>query len=141
MKKGWFILALLFLMMGCSGNSSKTLMSGFYEAQYELSFYKSDDLTFTPWISIDASNNSFLFYYGSDPRPSDMPRGYYVIDNDVLTATTNQFDITFQFKIINDNKLKLIGTNKVLGEELFAVLSDTAQIGDVFVWMEPLPEE
>ena len=113
--------------------------AGFYEVSYELPWTYVEGLTFTPWVRIDPPNQSFQFFFGSDPRPSSS--GYYVIEDDILTAFTWEFDIVFEFQILNHKTLKLIGCNKTLGDELFAIHTDTAQIGDVFFWSEDLPEK
>ncbi len=133
------VLILLCTLAGCSKNGAVEPKAGFYEVSYELPWTNVAGLTFTPWVSIDPSDQTFRFFFGADPRPSYW--GYYDIKDDILTASTWQFDIVYEFQILNNKTLKLVGCNKTFGDELFAIHTDTAQIGDVFFWSEELPEK
>ena len=83
----------------------------------------------------------FTFMYGNSPRPMQAPSGYYTIEGDTITASTTNFGIVFYFEIIDSKTVKFTGANMEMGTELEALFSGTAQIGDVFYWTEPLPED
>ena len=64
------------------------------------------DTNLIPYLSLDDSNNTFVFFY--DSLSSFLPIGTYEVKDHLLTATTTDGTSHYTFEIVDNNTLVLI---------------------------------
>lgn len=103
-------LCLLFLT-GCNSPSEQTSSNKTDEITqhnadvvYTMVLDEDSEGIFAPYLSLDESNNTFLFTY--DILSSYMPTGTYEIADGVLTAQSDDGKYTYLFDVIDDNTIE-----------------------------------
>lgn len=86
MTKVVLVLLLAGCLLGLCGCGSQQSVSGCYMVDYALPLDYSDELTFTPWVKFDPTDNTFIFMYGECPSPMQAPGGSYTIEGNTITA-------------------------------------------------------
>lgn len=95
------VFVLLFLLCGCGKDGepvqSGVMRSGVYKL---LSTGESDsEYVFTPYLKLDSSDGSFIFYY--DSLSSYMAYGSYTVEDSYLICETGDGMYTYTFKILS----------------------------------------
>lgn len=100
MKNLLFLLCLICALAGCKSDN-RTISSGTYKMEMEQA--QKEQVVLIPSLSIDAEKKEFAFVY--DVLSSYFPVGTYKIENNVLTATTNDDLYHYVFEIVDENTL------------------------------------
>lgn len=105
MKKYMLFIILLFSMlalMACSKSNDNELNTGTYVMELEKE-QSDDNEKILPTIFIDINKKEFTFSY--DVLSSYFTIGTYEINDNILTATTNDDKYHYTFEIIDKNTL------------------------------------
>ncbi|MEY8319663.1 hypothetical protein AAK894_01125 [Lachnospiraceae bacterium 46-61] len=100
MKK--YILFIILLLMACNKSNDNEVNTGTYIMELEKEKYDSDK-KILPTISVDTNKKEFTFSY--DMLSSYFTIGTYEINDNILTATTNDDKYHYTFEIIDKNTL------------------------------------
>lgn len=113
MKKLFALLSIcLLLLTGCGtvGDTESAADTATADAEDSVVVYNMvmpDDYELpVPTLTLDEKNKIFTFPY--DLLSSYLPYGTYEIENDLLTATTEDGEYTYLFKIKDENTLEFI---------------------------------
>lgn len=88
------ILSILLLTTACNSSNEEVTVK---EGKYVLDQKETEDLML-PYINIVDDDISFMY----DPLRSYIPYGTYIIEDDILTMTTNDEKYKYIFKVDGD---------------------------------------
>jgi len=95
MKKIAILMAVVFVFCGCTVEKEE-IKTGVYKLMAE----ESKEGVFTPYVSIDEKEDTFIFFF--DGLSSYMNTGEYVVEGEKLICETNDGKYRYVFEIKED---------------------------------------
>lgn len=131
MKKLILLFCCMFLLIACRKEDTSSVVSGTYVMEVEQE--NKEEILF-PLFSIDTEKNEFSFCY--DILSSYVPIGTYEIKENLLTATTNDNQYHYVFKIVDNNTLSFVEEASSEIKVVDTNLSVVPQDGTIFKKIE-----